>query len=537
MKNFDFLEGFEKRMQLVAAVDSIINRKNKTKAIEDKFETGEIENIIFSVLVYIMDKTLSEDEDCTINNISSFLSHILKYYKKSGLDSFELANYIIKDILQNNGEKRTFHIMNYSKSMIEFPVRLISDKIYETEQGYKIKYYLTDAGYDFLFRTKEVDDEISFSVEEFKLRELIKRKNYKKALEQSKNLIQMVRQKKNDVLTFIQKIKENIYSVNVADYEKIIKSTYELLQQEYEVMNEIKIMIDKAQNKLDTEIENLSEDENIKKAKSEIFQIKRNIETTINEQQSLIINRHNLSKIYIETIGDSFEHTLQKRFDIETSILSVLEKMPESRISELWKLFNPLFKPDVKKYLNILKLYEKQGKLQQEREEKDYSLLIHDEFDTDYEKIIIKERNLIYKEIVKELLNFGIINQKFRFGDFLEYLQKNVDDFNLFLKEHRIFKTMLKLYEIGEVNIKLWQSEKENIIHNISGEFDISYCLFMVEEEKKDLFNIEKIIIEKTDDKLIEYKYEMIEQEIKVNKTVTVNDYLIEVITAILNEI
>jgi putative ABC transport system ATP-binding protein len=57
--------------------------------------------------------------------------------------------------------------MNYaSAKWEEMRVKLIDDKVTEAEDGYSITYVLTDQGYDFLFRTKEVDQEISFSVEE-----------------------------------------------------------------------------------------------------------------------------------------------------------------------------------------------------------------------------------------------------------------------------------------------------------------------------------------------------------------------------------
>ena len=52
-RGFEFLEGFEKRMQIVAAVDSIVNRGNRRMDIERLFDPGQLDNIIFSVLVFI----------------------------------------------------------------------------------------------------------------------------------------------------------------------------------------------------------------------------------------------------------------------------------------------------------------------------------------------------------------------------------------------------------------------------------------------------------------------------------------------------
>ena len=173
---FDFLEGFQDRMEFAAIVDSIVNRKNTNIEIESWFEKDELDNLFFSLLVYIMEQTLNENDDCTMDNIAVFLDNILPFYNKE--ISFErvikLSEYMIKDILQNKGLAKTYGTMNYFKSWDEVRIRLISDKI--TDDG-KITYQLTDQGYNFLFRTKEIDKELDFKLEQLKLRELLKRKN------------------------------------------------------------------------------------------------------------------------------------------------------------------------------------------------------------------------------------------------------------------------------------------------------------------------------------------------------------------------
>jgi len=76
MQKLEFLEGFEQRMRLVAAIDSIINRGNRKMEFERLFEPGQLDNIILSVLVFIMERTLTEDEDCTMESIANFVAQI-----------------------------------------------------------------------------------------------------------------------------------------------------------------------------------------------------------------------------------------------------------------------------------------------------------------------------------------------------------------------------------------------------------------------------------------------------------------------------
>lgn len=79
----EYLEGFEKRMGFAAVVDSIVNRKNRNNEIEDWFEGEELDNMFFSLLVYIMEQTLNENDDCTIENMAGFLEDTLPMYGKA----------------------------------------------------------------------------------------------------------------------------------------------------------------------------------------------------------------------------------------------------------------------------------------------------------------------------------------------------------------------------------------------------------------------------------------------------------------------
>ena len=128
---FDFLEGFEKRMGFAAVVDSIVNRKNTNMEIEGWFQGEELDNLFFTLLVYIMEQTLNENDECTLENIARFLDDILPVYqKKWPFDQLmRLAEYMVKDILQNKGTVKNYGIMDYGRQWHDIQVRLISDKI------------------------------------------------------------------------------------------------------------------------------------------------------------------------------------------------------------------------------------------------------------------------------------------------------------------------------------------------------------------------------------------------------------------------
>ena len=178
----EYLQGFQERMGFVAAVDSIIGRRNRSTEIEEWFEEEEMDNLFFSLLVYIMEQTLNENDQCTMENMAAFLEEILPYYGKefSHAEIYRLTEYMVRDILQNKGEEKTYRVMDYDQGMKEIRIRLIRDKITD---GGRIVYQLTDQGYNLLFRTREVDKELDFRLEQLKLKELLKRRNYRHAPE------------------------------------------------------------------------------------------------------------------------------------------------------------------------------------------------------------------------------------------------------------------------------------------------------------------------------------------------------------------
>ncbi|MEL7566658.1 MAG: hypothetical protein AAGU27_17510, partial [Dehalobacterium sp.] len=440
-----------------------------------------------------------------------------------------LADYIIKDILQNGGEVRYYPVMHYGKGLSQTRIRPIDDKLKESGRGYLTTYQLTDQGYDLLFRTKEVEEEISFTIEELKLRELIKRKNYKKAIGQSSSLLQMVRQKKNDIKQFIERIRENIYQVDIGEFEKLVASTYTLLEEEYSMMNEIRDMILISEERLREEENTRGDlDEQMKKARLEIAMIRRNINFTINEQKELILERHSLSQIYQTTIADSFSLSLAKNYHFEQEVLSRLEKCNEQVIPRLWQLLNPLFRPKLDKRLGLLTLFERQSPLREE-EEKAEGLVI-EELGEDRELLKIKKLNEIHQAFIESILKFSAEQRKsFRFGEFFQYLKEQEDVYSFLMEGDLVFQAMLKLYDLHSINIKLWKEQQDQVVPNATGELDVEYCLHRISYDHPDLYGVTKIEISKPDEKIFEEEITFHRGEGLYSRRIAISDFLFEV--------
>lgn len=527
----NFLDGFEKRMEIIGIVESIVNRKNRNMELERLFNDNDFINLVFSVLLYIMEKTLSEDSDCDSEHIMGFIESILQEYYYINIDKnklSQLTSYIIKTVLQNEGMPYYFQAIDYSSNTKRnITIRLITDRV--QDDSYKINYSLTDQGYNFLFRTKEVDQEIKMTIEELKLKELIKRKNFKKAHEQSLELIQMVRQKKKDIQNFMAKIKENIHDAHIDEYENLINSTYDLLSEEYDLLIEIMDMSKKSEDKIKQEYE-LSKnlDESLKKAQTEIKMINNNIKTVLSEQKDLILSRQSLSKVYIDIIGDSFIYSLENRFDIEEIILKQMEQHVKT-VENFWKLVNPLFLPNLYKNLNIQNIYEPQGMIKLNEEDK-INYIEKEKLEDDKEKEKIQRVNYLYVEILNYIFKYSFDrNGTALFEDIIKALE---DDgyINEYIEDRLLFTTVLKLYDIGIIDVDGWKRDKSQAIMNISEEFNLEYCLYELLDKYEYMSQIKKIEILKFDDSLIAVETKRkVKEELNVVEKIEISNFMVKV--------
>lgn len=495
----EYLQGFQERMGFVAAVDSIIGRRNRSTEIEEWFEEEEMDNLFFSLLVYIMEQTLNENDQCTMENMAAFLEEILPYYGRefSHAEIYRLTEYMVRDILQNKGEEKTYRVMDYDQGMKEIRIRLIRDKITD---GGRIVYQLTDQGYNLLFRTREVDKELDFRLEQLKLKELLKRRNYRHALRQSQELMNMLRQKEHELELFIDRIRQNIHTIDRGEHKKLLDETYHLLDEEYQGMLELKEQVERDEERIYQEqADHTMEDEAVAEALRSLAQIRQNLSTVTMQQRNLIGRRFEMNDIYEETIRDSFYTAMVRRYDFQKEIMEPLEHVKGKQIASLWKLFVPLRRPRARKQLLLSMPYQPQGKLREEETEE--AAIEEEVFEVDQRFQQQKRRDAIHVKLMDRMFSYGNDHPSYSFSEFYQYLKENAEKPEVYTEEKRIFLVMLKLYDYKTIDLEEWGQREDKEIPEANGEFDLSYCLYQMEMEHPDFYGIQSLSFEKTGEK------------------------------------
>ena len=501
----EMLEDFRKRMKFINTVKHFTERKMPDN-IRGIFEnnTDLIDNVIVMTLLYVMDHTLRYDERCGMSDITAFIREISEIYPFDSDNAEIIAEYIVVDVFQNGGKVKNFDTYNEKENVF---YSAASRVVSEEGRSYK----LTDDVYDFLFRTKEIDSEIDFSVNRFRLNEFIRRGNYSKALKESRELVTRIRGLKTRMDDFILRCRTDISAVAVDEYEEILKQVRDVFEDEQKQLNDIRKVVSSKLDILVDEIQNGSAVKNAEQTEKEIKEILKNISIVIEEQGKVYNKKFSLSECYGELLDEEFSYFSTGRFDFEKTILMPVQQMTAEDAVRLSGLFIPLYKPRFNKLFSIENLYAKQKNLREKEDADIIDVSGAEDIDGD----IFEERNRRFSSVVKSLFEFIHKKEKVAFSEYI--LSLSSEDKQYFAEENTLFNVILKLYGMENVNIREWRESNESIVAP-AGEFNLSYCL---SELSDNLTEMDEIRINKSDN-----TFEMmIENGLKI----TTNDFVIEV--------
>lgn len=499
----DLLQDFEKRMRFVNLIKYWLQR-SKPREISELLHNDDdkTDNLILMVMVFIMDSTLRYGERCTKQDITAFLRELADVYEYGPESAKLLADYIVTDVLQSNGKVRSFDTFYSNDEQFRDQRSLI---LLEQQSG---SYVLTNEAYEFLFRTKEIDSELDFSVNRFKLQEFIKRGNYGKALRESRELVSRVRNLKTRMDDFMLRCRTNISEVSIDEYEKIVAQVRDSFEDENKNLSDIRTLVSaKLQAIADAQID---QNDNIGETEREIREILDNIDTVISEQSRVFNQKFSLSELYADLLDDSFSYLQAGRFDLEQELMIPMQKMKLQDSKKLGKLFAPFYRPSFLHLFGLDFFYSRQNAIRNSNRNDGVDIISDDNAET-----AADIRNKRYVEIIRELLTFADKNAVFYFNDYIESVPK--EQLQEQLKEKSLPDVMLKLYGLGEIDVAGWRFAQQDIIEPV-GEFDLSYCLSELPEE---LVQMQTILIHKLDN--------IITLSDGSDNSIKINDFKIEV--------
>lgn len=459
----ELLSGFEKRMKFIHIARYLMDYplKDSIRAMVPDREI--LDNIIVAVLVYMKERTLGNEQRCTLEHIADYLADLTCLLPEEWVVvPDELARFIVVDVLQKGGVLASYKVLVPEKERFEqMPVRLL-----EESAG---SYHLTDDAFDYLFRSKEIESELDYSVTRFRMAEYMKRNNYMEALDQSRELVSRIRNMKMSMDDFMRRCRENIARISIDQYETVIARTRALLETEYEELRMIQDSAKARAQELSKAWQSGVEAENMRKHRRALAEIIRNIQLTIEEQRGLINKKMTLSDTYRTILSDSYAMNRYERLSFERDIMTELRNGHISLDLAATFLLFPLTKPELEKQFSPESLYAIQDRLS-EQEEEEQKVLEEGEEEPDPAAL----RNERFLRICTEFFAFLSNRERFRVSEFVASLPD--DTLYDFCVENALPQVILHLYGLQNVSITDWKASQEMIVQPV-GEFELSWCL------------------------------------------------------------
>lgn len=502
---YDFLNSFPKRMKNVGLY-AILIRSIISKTSWNEYEfTGEDEriNIVFSVLLFIMEKSLIE-EVCTIDDIASFIDDINNLHYKKALNYEEcnsLAEFIVNSILSNEGKQMSFDGYDYSEGIYHsIYIRYVRNKIVYTEHDVRrTSYMLTDDGYNLLLATLEVEKNLQIPIQEMIFKMHLEKQSYDKAVENIRTIFQNIRMQYQKIMEAMYRIRKNALEYSVDEYRQTLEENLSTIRETKDKFQGYKELVN-------TRIREYEEQEiQIASLSMEDAEKLRNLKVIsdylgkVIEEHQMILSKHmDLKQLYSKELEELSQVALIKRFSLRSDVYEKILEKPEA-LENLNLLFAPLMCSDISKIYNLKWTLRPHKIIRKNVEESVTEDIDFDEKEWEAEQ----ERQRLEKRKVYEISLRFIIDKLLEMhcmtlSDIQERVEKDTSECLKLIPSTDVFKEiMVELIRAHNIDIEAIRNERKNVLDDGSEVFELNYMLLEILEDVDKNNRVKALTVEK----------------------------------------
>ncbi|MEY8389913.1 hypothetical protein D3Z36_16230 [Lachnospiraceae bacterium] len=497
---YEFLKHFPRRMKNVGLY-AVLVQNSLQKASWKKYgfqKADEQFNVIFAVLLYIMEQSLKE-EYCTMDDIGAYIDNVnAQYFGKQMTyeDCRALGDFIVNVVLSNEGRTMYFDGFNFEHSAYQIiNISYVANRIVYSEQDVKrTSYYLTDDGYNLLLSTLEIENNMKLTIHEMIFQMHLEKQSYDKAVDEIKNVFNLLRIQLQKIQEAMGKIRRNALNYSVRDYQEILNENLEtisdtkakfqnyreLVKSRVRELEESDINVRRLTKKEEEKLENLRE-------------IEQYLNRTIDEHQKILNSHFDLKSLYTKELEALSQMSFIQRFPLRTSLYDKILEQPQA-LERLEYFLRPLFCREVEKSYNLNKAFQLQRPLRKNKETEEEETLDFDvgAWEKEQEKIR-REKLRRYEKSLSYLLERAQKQGEITLEELARQVREEGGQKDL-IPNVQIFKEiMVELIRNKEINIPALQKEQREYIGEQSGEFQLNVMLLYLIEEYPQFADIVRI--------------------------------------------
>ncbi len=507
---YDFLSQFPKRMKSVGLYAVLLqNSIQKTTWKQYGFvKADEQVNVIFAVLLYIMEQSLKE-EHCTMDDIGAYIDTMnMRYFKKpmGYQECKQLGDFIVNVILSNEGRAMYFEGFDFGQEAYQ-PIHIsyVANRIVYVDQEFKrTSYYLTDDGYNLLLSTLEIENNMKLTIHEMVFQMHLEKQSYDKAVDEIKNVFNLLRVQLQKIQEAMGTIRRNALNYSVKDYEGILLENLETISDTKQKFKGYRDMVKSRAVELEEKNINVrqlspQEDEKL----NNLREIERYLNRTIDEHQKILNSHFDLKALYTRELEQLSQMSLIKRFPLRAKLYDKILENPAA-LAHLDYFFRPLFNQDGEKSYNLNKAFQLQ-RLNRKRQEADSgeTLDFNEELWHQEKEQRRREKLKRYEGSLRCLLSYVMEKGEVTLKEIGERLaaegEEGGEKINCLIPNVEVFKEiMVELIKNREIDLDALQKERSQFIQDKPEEFQLNDMLLTLAEGDGSLGGIRKLEVYRT---------------------------------------
>lgn len=491
-------------------------------------------NVIFSVMLYIMEQSLKE-ENCTIDDIGAYLDNLnMRYFKKnmSYEDCKNLGDFILNVILSNEGKAMYFDGYDFEQRAYQsMNISYVANRIvYVDSEVRRTSYYLTEDGYNLLLSTLEIENNMKLTIHEMVFKMHLEKQSYDKAVDEIKNIFNLLRIQLQKIEEAMGRIRRNALSYSVAEYETVLTENLETIsdtKQKFQNYRELVKSREKELEDINLNVRKLDEKEEEKLKNLGI--IENYLNRTIDEHQKILSSHFDLKSLYTKELEQLSQMSFIRRFSLQNELYEKILENPRG-LERMEIFLRPLFSNTPEKIYNLKKATELQKPIRKkEVEELGEVMEFGDEAWMEAEEHNRREKLRKYEKSLKYLIEKAMNSERGEIS--LEEIRNSIEERSTDLLELipnvEIFKEiMVELLRSKEISIRQLKEERREYISDFSNSFQLNEMVLSLVENSG--WQIDKIEIYRIEDSKV-IVFEQVEDEAGNRKSICCSNVLIRV--------
>nr|WP_288733413.1 hypothetical protein [uncultured Anaerobutyricum sp.] len=502
---YEFLKKFPRRMKNVGLYAVIIQNSSQKLSWKQygftKFD--EQINLLFEVLLYIMEQSLKE-EKCTMDDIATYIDTINVQYLRKDISyeqCHQLGDFIVNTVLSNEGRPMYFGGYDFEKNEYEeMHISYVANKIvYVENEVRRTSYYLTDDGYNLLLSTLEIEDNMKFNIHEIIFRLHLEKQSYDKAVNDIKNVFNLMRIQFQRVQEAMRQIRRNALSYSVDEYEEVLVGNLNTITDTKKKFQEYRTVIQERVK--DLEEENINIRKLSKKEQQDLNNlrvIEEYLTRVLDEHQKILNSHFDLKILYTEELERLSQARLIQRFSMRRDLYDKVLKQADT-LENMDMFLRPLFNRNPEKIYNLNKAfsYEKSVNAGMEKDTEEEVDFDEKAFRREKEEKLQKKL-LVYEKSLQYLLEKASVTGEVSLGQLKDRLDICPEEKEIFIPNVDVFKEiMVELIRNRTIDIATLKKERREYIQEQPDGFQLNEMILKLVEEQPENNDITSIEVER----------------------------------------